>query len=91
MDYLRTNYGFYGKFLCSFGTKEKLQNSVVRVVGGYSEGTGFFITKDKVITNFHVIADEPTPKIIRSISYILIGQAWFFHYFLLFPLSSLIS
>jgi hypothetical protein len=63
-DYLRTQYGWYGKFLCSFGAKVSLQNSVVRIVGGYSEGSGFFIAPDKVITNFHVIADEPSPKII---------------------------
>lgn len=63
-DYLRTHYGFYGKFLCSMGTKEKLIKSVVRIVGGYSEGTGFFISDNQVLTNFHVIADEPSPKII---------------------------
>lgn len=63
-DYLRTQYGWYGKFLCSFGAKENLQNSVVRIVGGYSEGSGFFISENQVITNFHVIADEPSPKII---------------------------
>lgn len=63
-DYLRTQYGYYGKFLCSFGAKENLQNSVVRIVGGYSEGSGFFISENRVITNFHVIADEPSPKII---------------------------
>ncbi len=64
LDYLRTQYGFYGKFLCSFGAKVKLQNSVMRIVGGYSEGTGFFIADNQVLTNFHVIADEPSPKII---------------------------
>ncbi|OGC59945.1 hypothetical protein A3A70_02875 [candidate division WWE3 bacterium RIFCSPLOWO2_01_FULL_42_11] len=63
-DYLRTQYGWYGKFLCSIGVRDTVQNSVVRVVGGYSEGTGFFIAPNQIITNFHVIADEPSPKII---------------------------
>ena len=64
VDYIRTQYGYYGKFLCSFGTSEKLKKTVVRIVGGYSEGTGFFISGNQVLTNFHVIADEPSPKII---------------------------
>lgn len=63
-DYLTNQYGYIGKFLCSFGVRDKMTSSVVRVVGGYSEGTGFFIAPNQVITNFHVIADEPSPKII---------------------------
>jgi len=64
MDYLRTQYGYYGKFLCAFGAQDKLKGSVVRVVGGYSEGSGFFIAENQILTNFHVIADEPSPKVI---------------------------
>lgn len=63
-DYLTNQYGYIGKFFCAVGIRDKLQDSVVRVVGGYSEGSGFFISENQVITNFHVIADEPSPKII---------------------------
>ena len=63
-DYLKNQYGQFGKFFCSYEAKSKLQNSVVRIVGGYSEGSGFFISPNQVLTNFHVIADEPSPKII---------------------------
>lgn len=63
-DYLRTQYGFYGKFLCAIGAKDQVKNSVVRIVGGYSEGTGFFINQNQILTNFHVIADEPSPKVV---------------------------
>lgn len=63
-DYLQKQYGWWGKFLCSIGNNNRAQNSVVRIVGGYSEGSGFFIADDQILTNFHVIADEPSPKII---------------------------
>ncbi|MDO8571038.1 MAG: serine protease [Candidatus Daviesbacteria bacterium] len=63
-DYLKKEYGWWGKYFCSIGTKEKLQSNVLRIVGGYSEGSGFFISENQVLTNFHVIADEPSPKII---------------------------
>lgn len=64
IDYIRTHYGYYGKFFCSVGTTTKLKKSVVRIVGSYSEGTGFFISPNEVLTNFHVINGELSPKII---------------------------
>ena len=63
-DYIENQYGWYAKFFCSAGVRERLKGSVVRVVGGYSEGSGFFISANKVLTNFHVIVGEPSPKII---------------------------
>lgn len=44
---------------------EKVRKSVVRVVGGESEGSGFSVKKGGfILTNFHVIEFEPSPKVI---------------------------
>ncbi|AKM83508.1 hypothetical protein A2422_01390 [Candidatus Woesebacteria bacterium RIFOXYC1_FULL_31_51] len=64
MDYLNREYGSYKKFLCGYQVKEKLKSSVIRIIGGFGEGSGFFISPTEVVTNFHVIADEPSPKIV---------------------------
>ncbi|MDO8659826.1 MAG: serine protease [Candidatus Parcubacteria bacterium] len=63
-DYLVTHHNWYQKLYCKVDAQEKLKKSVVRIVGGYSEGSGFFIAPNKIITNFHVIDGEPSPKII---------------------------
>lgn len=42
----------------------KLRPSVVRVVGGEGEGSGFSIGNGLILTNFHVIEFEPSPKVI---------------------------
>lgn len=44
---------------------EKVKHSVVRIFGGESEGSGFAIKEGGyILTNFHVIQFEPSPKII---------------------------
>ena len=63
-DYLEKEYGHWRNILCGSTTKTKLKDSVVRVVGGYSEGSGFFVDPFTVLTNFHVIYGEPSPKVI---------------------------
>lgn len=63
-DYLSRQYGDFRKLFCDIGVNDKLKKSVVRVVGGYSEGSGFFVSPNKIITNFHVVDAEIAPKII---------------------------
>ena len=65
-DYMTRQYGSWAMFFCGAGVSDKLKKSVVRIVGGNMEGSGFFISENQVLTNFHVIADEPSPKIIFS-------------------------
>ncbi len=46
-------------------TVQKVRRSVVLIIGGESEGSGFAVRKDGyILTNFHVIAFELCPKII---------------------------
>ncbi|MDH5533445.1 MAG: serine protease [Candidatus Pacebacteria bacterium] len=44
-----------------------VSKSIVRVVGAYSEGSGVIIdNKGTIITNYHVVNGEPSPKIVFS-------------------------
>lgn len=46
-------------------TISKVRESVVRIVGGESEGSGFAIKAGgTIVTNFHVIEFEPSPKVL---------------------------
>ncbi len=63
-DYLSREYGSIDKMFCGTGVKSKLETSVVRIIGGLGEGSGFFISPTEVVTNFHVIEGEPSPKVV---------------------------
>jgi hypothetical protein len=55
----------YDKFGCSYySVKRNNSEKIARIVGSYSEGSGFFISPNQVITNKHVVDGEEYPKII---------------------------
>jgi len=55
----------YQKFFCSYQkTKDTISPKVVRIEGSNSEGSGFFISENTVVTNKHVVAGEDYPKIV---------------------------
>lgn len=55
----------YKKFFCSYQkTKDINSPKVVRIIGSYSEGSGFFISENKVVTNRHVVEGEDYPKVV---------------------------
>lgn len=55
----------YQKFFCSYQkTKDTVSPKVVRIIGSNSEGSGFFISENMVITNRHVVEGEDYPKIV---------------------------
>lgn len=64
LDYFRREYGRLDKIVCSVGAEEAVKKKLVRIVGGSSEGSGFFIKENQVLTNFHVIDGEESPKVI---------------------------
>ncbi|MEK7645881.1 MAG: trypsin-like peptidase domain-containing protein [Patescibacteria group bacterium] len=47
-------------------TIDKARPSIVRIIGGAAEGSGFVFKEGIIITNYHVIADEPSPKIVYA-------------------------
>lgn len=66
LERIETRFGGQEKIGCNEKDSiEKVRQSVVRIIGGESEGSGFAIKDGGIIlTNFHVIEFEPSPKVI---------------------------
>ncbi len=65
LETIENRLGGREKLSCSEKTAvEKVRKSVVRVVGGEAEGSGFIMGHKLLLTNFHVIEFEPSPKVI---------------------------
>ena len=47
---------------------EEVRNSIIRVAGGSIHATGFFVARNKVVTNVHVAAG-PNPILLQSVDY----------------------
>jgi len=61
--YVQTD-GYY-KYTCNIeDARQNTSKKVLRIIGSYGEGTGFFIMDSLVITNRHVVEGEQYPKII---------------------------
>lgn len=66
LSIIENRFGGVKKVACNEkDTIETVRKSVVRIVGGYSEGSGFAV-KDNgtILTNFHVIEFEPKPRVL---------------------------
>lgn len=66
IDKIENKLGGHKKISCNEkDTVVRVRRSVVRIVGGESEGSGFAIRKGGfILTNFHVVASEPAPKVV---------------------------
>jgi hypothetical protein len=66
LDRIEKKLGGPGKIACNEkDTIAKVRQSVVRIVGGESEGSGYaFQPGGLILTNFHVIETESNPKVV---------------------------
>jgi len=67
LERIENKLGGSSKITCNENDSiKKARQSVVRVVGGEAEGSGFAMNfmQNTIITNFHVIEFEPSPKVI---------------------------
>lgn len=64
LETIEDRFGGREKLACNESDlQNKLKGAVVRVIGSFGEGSGFPISGNRVITNFHVIDGELSPKV----------------------------
>ncbi|MBI2103677.1 trypsin-like peptidase domain-containing protein [Candidatus Woesebacteria bacterium] len=62
---IEARFGGINKLECKEAELQgKIKDKVVRIIGSYSEGSGFPMFQNEIITNFHVIEGEPSPKVV---------------------------
>lgn len=62
---IEKRFGGAEKLKCSPDAVQKLMNErVVRIEGSLSEGSGFPINENQILTNFHVIDGDASPKVV---------------------------
>lgn len=68
IDQIEKKLGGSSSLLCSQDQLlAKVEPTIVRVVGGESEGTGVIVKENgTILTNFHVIEFEPAPTVVFS-------------------------
>lgn len=65
VQHIENKLGGASKISCNEkDTIQKIRKSVVRIVGGESEGSGFAVKENVILTNFHVIEFEPAPRVL---------------------------
>ena len=62
---IENKFGGSKKVVCTDEeTKNLLSKNVFRIIGSFGEGSGFPISTEKIITSFHVIEGESSPKVV---------------------------
>ena len=62
---IESRFGGTNKLECmEQDLQDKIKNKVYRIIGSYAEGSGFSMFSNEIITNFHVIDGEPSPKVV---------------------------
>ncbi|MDP8260708.1 MAG: trypsin-like peptidase domain-containing protein [Candidatus Gygaella obscura] len=76
VNVIENRLGGRSRVICNENdTVKRVRKSVVRIIGGESEGSGFAIQKGGyILTNHHVIESEPNPKVMLPDNSFVVGK-----------------